>query len=248
MNGINSIHTPLIWGLRWLILSSILSILSACGSGGDENNPTSREIDTQTPSITIIGDLTITLILGDVYTELGAIAHDQEDGEISIAINGNVDTTVVGTYEVTYTAIDETGNTTSTTRIIHVLEPDITSPVLSLIGSSPLLLNQGDIYVEYRASAFDERDGLLDVSISGSVNTNVPGTYMVDYSAQDKAGNSASVTRTVVVLDVTPPVITLNGQSKVLMNEGSVYSEQGAVAIDAINGPVKVAILYAGIF
>ena len=242
MNGINSIHTPLIWGLRWLILSSILSILSACGSGGDENNPTSREIDTQTPSITIIGDLTITLILGDVYTELGAIAHDQEDGEISIAINGNVDTTVVGTYEVTYTAIDETGNTTSTTRIIHVLEPDITSPVLSLIGSSPLLLNQGDIYVEYRASAFDERDGLLDVSISGSVNTNVPGTYMVDYSAQDKAGNSASVTRTVVVLDVTPPVITLNGQSKVLMNEGSVYSEQGAVAIDAINGPVKVAI------
>src|SRR5262249_28957130 len=44
------------------------------------------------------------------------------------------------------------------------------------------------------------KDASVSVSVSGSVNTALPGTYTLTYSAQDLAGNPAvSKTRTVIV-------------------------------------------------
>jgi hypothetical protein len=44
--------------------------------------------------------------------------------------------------------------------------------------------------------------------ISGTVNADVVGTYTITYSAADASGNNATATRTVNVVDTTPPVIT----------------------------------------
>ena len=59
--------------------------------------------------ITLIGDESLTLTENDSYTEQGATATDDTDGDISdvIVVGGDVvDTSVIGTYYVTYNAID----------------------------------------------------------------------------------------------------------------------------------------------
>lgn len=69
--------------------------------------------DTEKPVITLTNDSTINLYVGDTYTEYGATAVDNVDGNISgeIVISGEVDTSVAGTYYVTYNVSDEAGNT-----------------------------------------------------------------------------------------------------------------------------------------
>jgi len=223
---------------KWLILFTLLSLLSACGSGNEEG----ADLDSQAPIITLNGDADINVIIGDEYQDLGAVAQDNIDGNITITTVGNVDTNTLGTYIITYTATDSADNSIFISRTVNVLELDVTPPQISLIGLSSLSINEGGFYIEYGASAQDERDGVLDVAISGTVNSNVPGRYSVTYTAQDTAGNKSSLVRTVDVSDLTPPVITLNGAAQISMREDTQYSELGAIAVDAVNGPVNVEI------
>ena len=222
---------------KWLIFFTIFSMLSACGSSSEDIDQ-----DSQAPVITLNGEVDINVIIGDEYQDLGAVAQDNIDGNITITTVGQVDTSTVGSYIITYTATDSADNSIFISRTVNVLELDVTPPQISLIGLSPLSINEGGFYIEYGASAEDERDGVLDVAISGTVNSNVPGSYSVTYTAQDTAGNKASLVRTVDVSDLTPPVITLNGAAQISMREDTQYSELGAIAVDAVNGPVNVEI------
>ncbi len=223
---------------KWLILFTLLSLLSACGSGNEEG----ADLDSQAPIISLNGDADINVIIGDDYQDLGAVAQDNIDGNITITTVGQVDTSTVGSYIITYTATDSADNSIFISRTVNVLELDVTLPQISLIGLSPLSIDEGGFYIEYGASAQDERDGVLDVAISGTVNSNVPGSYSVTYTAQDTAGNRASLVRTVEVSDLTPPVITLNGAAQISMREDTNYSELGAIAVDTVNGSVNVEI------
>ena len=63
------------------------------------------------PIITITGG-NETLTLGDLFTDKGAIATDNKDGDItaSIITNSNVDASKVGDYTITYNVTDQAGN------------------------------------------------------------------------------------------------------------------------------------------
>ena len=68
------------------------------------------------------GPPTMTIILGGTYTEVGATAMDNLDGNLSnaITIEGIVDTSSPGTYTVTYTVSDASSNTTAVARTVIV--------------------------------------------------------------------------------------------------------------------------------
>lgn len=111
----------------------------------------------------------------------------------------------------TYTATDSSGNSASAVQTITVI--DSTLPTITLNGDSSVTVECHTSFTDPGASASDNCAGAT-VEVSGSVNINVPGTYTVNYTAKDAVGNtSAPVTRTVVVVDTTPPVINLNGQN-----------------------------------
>ena len=82
--------------------------------------------DTEAPVITLNGASTINLIVGSTYTELGASATDNEDGDLttSIIIGGDtVDPNVLGTYLVTYNVSDAAGNAAvEVIRTVNVTE------------------------------------------------------------------------------------------------------------------------------
>jgi hypothetical protein len=74
------------------------------------------------PVIKLIGEPTLTLPAGAEYIEEGATATDDIDGDLtgSIQTSGTINTTVVGTYSITYTVSDRAGNKGSAVRTIQV--------------------------------------------------------------------------------------------------------------------------------
>lgn len=163
--------------------------------------------DTTAPVITLNGASTINLSVGDSYTEQGATATDNIDGNLtsSIVTTGSVNTNVPGTYTINYDVSDAAGNTaTQVSRTVIV--SDNTAPVITLNGASTVNLNVGDSYTDQGATATDNVDGNLTSSIvtTGSVNTNTAGTYSINYNVSDAAGNAATqVSRTVIVTAVS---------------------------------------------
>jgi len=87
---------------------------------GDDTNTTTP--DTTPPILTLNGESNITLTLGETYTELGATAMDERDGRLSVAIIGDVNSSQVGSYTLTYRATDHAGNEASVRRTVSVQE------------------------------------------------------------------------------------------------------------------------------
>ena len=83
---------------------------------------TTTKKDNKAPNIIIIGEKEINLTVGDTYNEQGADATDEEDGDISskVKISGSVDTSKAGTYEITYSVSDSSGQIKEAKRIVKV--------------------------------------------------------------------------------------------------------------------------------
>ena len=63
----------------------------------------------------------------------------------------------------------------------------------------------------------------------GSVDSNTPGIYQVTYYVTDAVGNEAQpVTRSVNVIDVDAPIITLLGDANITHEAGPEYVDTGA--------------------
>ena len=117
------------------------NVSDAAGNDATEVTRTVNVTDTTAPVITLVGDAEVTVEVGTTYTDLGATASDNYDGDITddIVTVNNVDTSVIGTYTVTYNVSDDAGNDASeVTRTVNVT--DTTAPVITLNGDAELLL------------------------------------------------------------------------------------------------------------
>jgi len=95
------------------------------GSGRLDNIKLGRESsdeDTTPPTITLHGEQTVKVLLHDAYTEEGADAVDDVDGNVSVTISGEVDVHKEGRYTVTYSASDSAGNEAHVDRVVNVVE------------------------------------------------------------------------------------------------------------------------------
>jgi len=156
------------------------------------------------PVINLNGLATETVYAMTAYVDPGAVASDFEDGSLtsSIVVTGSVDTSIAGSYMLTYSVTDTAGNTSSVVRTVEVILGD--APVISLLGSSSMTLSLGEFFLDPGATASDTEDGDLTsfILVSGSVNTFLAGTYTINYSVHDSQGNhSGTVTRTISVVD-----------------------------------------------
>ena len=84
---------------------------------------------------------------------------------------------------------------------------DTTVPVITLIGTSEITINVGDVYVDAGATASDNIDGDITANITtvNPVDVSTIGDYTVTYNVSDVAGNHAvEVTRLVHVVALPP--------------------------------------------
>ena len=166
------------------------------------------------PVITLTGANPQSIELGTAYSELGATASDNTDGDITgnIVTLNPVDVNIAGSYTVTYNVDDAAGNAATEVSRTVTITADATIPVITLLGAASVSQELGAVYNDAGATASDNTDGditgniVIDVS---AVDVNALGDYTVTYNVDDAAGNPAvSVMRTVTVVDTTAATIT----------------------------------------
>ena len=102
-------------------------------NGNPNNPPTLPGPDETVPVITLNGSANMSVIQFTTFTDPGATATDDRDGDISdsIQISGSVDTNTLGDYTLTYSVSDAAGNSDLATRTVTVREYIDTVPPVS---------------------------------------------------------------------------------------------------------------------
>ena len=108
--------------MKKLIYLFLALIIVACSS--DDSSDDSGGNDSTAPIITLNGQAIATVNLNSTYTDAGATATDNVDGDLtsSIVTTGVVNTSIEGNYIITYTVSDTSGNTATATRQVIVEE------------------------------------------------------------------------------------------------------------------------------
>ncbi|MGL5245821.1 MAG: immunoglobulin-like domain-containing protein, partial [Sarcina sp.] len=187
-----------------------------------------------------------TIKLGDVFDAIeGVIVTDTEDGDITdiLDIEGDVDTSKVGVYNLVYSLTDEDGNELRKTREITVRSND--KPVI--LGTNQLTIKVGDDFDKLKGvSANDTEDGDITnkIYVEGDIDSSKAESYTLFYSVIDSDGNKVKVKRRIIVKTNTKPVIDID-DTTIKIGENLDYKE-GVVATDTEDGDLTKAIKVYG--
>jgi formylglycine-generating enzyme required for sulfatase activity len=115
---------------------------------------------------------------------------------------------------------------------------DLIPPTLEPRGQKSMVHEAGRPWLDPWMIALDNRDGNLSsqVSVKGEVEIDSLGTYELIYFVSDYSGNEANQTRSVQVVDRTPPELLLLGDTNLTVELGSPWVEPGFSANDALDG------------
>ncbi|MEC8043982.1 MAG: SUMF1/EgtB/PvdO family nonheme iron enzyme [Verrucomicrobiota bacterium] len=148
------------------------------------------------------------------------------------------------------------GSRTPSTRLngigfrvgFQAVKPDTANPELELFGGAGITREAGQAWAEPGVEAHDARDGNLtsSITISGTVDMNTTGTYVLTYSVADAAGNTDTATRTVTVVDTTAPALILLGDANMTHAKNTAWVDPGATASDSLDGNLTSSITITG--
>ncbi|MEN2256334.1 DUF5011 domain-containing protein (plasmid) [Paraclostridium benzoelyticum] len=187
-----------------------------------------------------------TIKVGDTFNAItGVTATDKEDGNITKhikVIENTVNTNKAGTYKVVYKVTDSNGATT--TKSIAVIVKSNDKPVIN--GANNASIKEGTSFDSMKGvTATDKEDGNITkhIKVTGSVDSNKPGTYELTYTVTDKNGNSTTTKRTITVSpkdEETSNLPEINEDNKTPNVEDTVNSTDRPSSTDtkpAINKP-----------
>ena len=150
------------------------------------------------------------------------------------------DFTQVGDHTILYAARDSSGNTTFATRTVTI-RPDPSIPVIHLTGSSELRHEAGSDFTDPGAVVKDGDGNTLDQSFLktiGSIDTTKIGQQTLTYTYETEDLSAEPAIRKVLLVDTTPPAITLTGDALVELKVGDTYVIEGATATDSVEGGI----------
>lgn len=151
------------------------------------------------PKIILNGEQQMTVEPGSEFSDPGATAvFNSKDISDLLYSKGHVDVNKIGDYKITY-SLKYLMRTFSKTRTVTVA--DTAAPVLTLNGASSVNIFLGDGFIEPGYSAIDSYEGDLSskVTVTGEIDNNTEGDYLLKYSVSDSSGNIAEAERKVVV-------------------------------------------------
>ena len=176
-----------------------------------------------------------------------ASATDAFDGDVAIACSPSSGGTFpLGLTTVSCSASDKAGNIANGTFTVEVV--DTTPPVLSLPANvTEEATSKNGAAVTFTTTALDAVDGDVPVTCSPASGSTfaLDELTTVSCSASDGAGNSATGTFTVEVLDRTGPNVTVpqNVTTGPTQWNGAVVTYGGASGEDLVDGTVPASCL-----
>nr|UZT28988.1 DUF5011 domain-containing protein [Nucleocytoviricota sp.] len=118
------------------------------------------------PTIVLNGNDPQTLLLGDTYTELGATATDNLGQNVTVTINSSaVNTNIVGSYNVVYSANDSNGLDASLVRVVDVSDWTVNIPSFEhSMAITPLIKINGEIIDDAKIAYFSNDGTVVGVN------------------------------------------------------------------------------------
>ncbi|WNG39678.1 DUF5011 domain-containing protein [Archangium violaceum] len=183
-------------------LGTTTATLTCSDSTGLQSSCTANVtvVDTTAPTITCPANVSAECVAGGANVNPGQAYGDDNCSDATYSSNPGAGRFPLGTTPVTHTGKDSAGNTSTCTSQVTVR--DTQAPVVSLAGYPSLTVTCGSTYVEAGATATDACSGDLSaaITVTGTVNTKVAGTYTLTYTVKDAAGHVGTATRTVIVI------------------------------------------------
>lgn len=135
------------------------------------------------------------LKVGDQFNPKANVTAVSPYGDVIVAVDGSVDTSKPGSYELAYTATDKFGQKTVKEVTINVVAD---KPTLDL-SKVPTKLKVGDQFDPKASVTATSYYGDVTVDVEGSVDTSKPGSYVLTYTVTDKFGQTTTQNLTVTV-------------------------------------------------
>ena len=216
-----------------------------------ENNWRMLEIavaDDTPPVITLNGANPDSVPVGSTYVDPGYSCADGVDGTLTPTITSTLDTSMPGTYTITYTCTDSSGNASTATREVIVVGADNTPPTVTGITGSTSINEGASGTLTGTASDADGSVSsyLWSVDDTSTITITSGNSATLRYTASqvasdtvvtftltvtDDDGATGSDTHAVTVTNVVanqPPTVTISGTSSI--NEGASGSLTGTAS------------------
>jgi hypothetical protein len=176
------------------------------GNGNTSSQTQSVVVDDVTAPVADVAALPT--VTGECGASVSApTATDNCVGPVTGTTSDATSFSAQGTYTVNWNFNDGNGNTSSQTQTVVV--DDVTAPVAD-VAALPTITGECGASVS-APTATDNCAGSLTGTTSDATSFSAQGTYSITWTYDDGNGNSSSQTQSVVVDDVTAPVITCPG-------------------------------------
>lgn len=196
--------------------------------------------------LSLNGNESVTLSVGDTYKELGCEAtyiEFRSEGDVSpwVKVSGEVDTSTPGTYSLIYTiTIEDLSESITRTVIVK----DTTLPTLEAPETVSALVGTPIEKVKVNYTAKDNFDGDITDKVERQNDKN---NKSIILSVSDSSGNEIKKTISVKYFeDHTPPVISLSGGNSTYIKKGATFSDPGYSASDAVWGNLTKSVKKSG--
>jgi len=178
------------------------TFIATDAAGNSKNETVTITNIDKVPVITLIGT-NVTLKIGNSYTELGVNVSDDYDSNVSVITNGNVNTSLIGTYIITYDAVDSSGNSAiQVTRTVSVVDKTTQSAVnLGTAGNFVILSKSG-------ISTTGTTSIVGDIGVSPIAATGITGFGSLPLDSSGTFSTSSLVTGKIYSADYTAPTPT----------------------------------------
>ncbi len=196
-------------------------------TGGQLEKEDTRDIS----QIKLAGEQVVTHEVGTSYSDLGIDYGEFSASEFTVEKIDNVNKNIssLGQFSYTYRLIlnkDKT-KTVTLTRIVNLV--DTTAPIINLLGDETVVVESLDAFVDEGVEYSDNHNSKSELTFKkGEITQITENYYKIDYTVTDTSGNSASVTRYILIQTKTDfSSVKLIGDEEVRVEVNTTYSDAG---------------------
>lgn len=160
-----------------------------------------KVIDNISPVIKLKGNQITEISINSEYKEPGYTAIDEYDGDLTekVEIIGEIDAENYGEYVITYRVTDNSNNTTEVNRIVKIIDEE--KPKIECKEEYSKFKIGTENPIDCKATDNFDGDITKNIKIEGEYDINTPGTYKIEYTVKDDAGNETKKEHKIIIYE-----------------------------------------------